>query len=78
MPVVKESRQLKKLMELGGVHVLNLARDGKAYVGFSFACSWDDEHGLGVLTHGERIVLVGEADVSFDEQYALADGGKKI
>jgi hypothetical protein len=78
MPVVMESEQLKGLMKLNGIHVSNLAREGMAYVGLSFSCTWDDEHGLGVMMHGKRVVSVGEADVAFDEQYAEGDGGKRL
>jgi hypothetical protein len=35
------------------------------YVGFEFGCTWDDEHGLGVLMHGERVVDVGGAETAF-------------
>lgn len=36
-------------------------------VGFSFHCTWDDEHGCGVLTHDGNVVAVGESDTVFDE-----------
>ena len=36
-----------------------------AYVGWEFGCTWDDEHGLGVMTHGNPIVNVGAADIAF-------------
>lgn len=34
-------------------------------MGFELDCNWDEEHGLGVLMHKNRVVKVGQADVSF-------------
>jgi hypothetical protein len=76
MPKIKKSHELKNLIGLGTVHVLNVAREGKAYVGFEFGCEWDVEHGLGVMTHGKRVVAVGDASDSFEEWRATEDGGK--
>ena len=78
MPAIKDAKGLKKLIGLGTVHVLNVAKRGQAYVGFEFGCEWDDEHGLGVMTHQDRVVSVGEADVSFLQWVAEEDGGKAL
>ena len=39
-------------------------RNGIPYVGYEFSNTWDDEHGLGMQLIGNRIVLLGGADVS--------------
>jgi len=78
MPPLKSASQLKKLMGLGTVHILNIAKGGQAYVGFEFGCEWDEEHGFGVMTHKLRMVEVGQGDSSFDEGIAEDDGGKEI
>ena len=38
---------------------------GFARVGWSFACTWDEEHGLGVSTHKDVVEEVGTDDVAF-------------
>ena len=58
---------------LSNVHVLRVARDGIAYVGFEFGCAWEEEHGLGVMMHRDRVVAAGGADVSFLEWIAEED-----
>lgn len=78
MPVIKDRRELSKLIRLDTVHVLNIARAEQAYVGFQCRCSWDDEHDLGVLTHKGRVVEIGHADTAFDVHAARKDGGKAI
>jgi hypothetical protein len=70
---VSESDELRSLVGLSGVHVLSVARDGVAYIGFEFGCVWDGEHGAGVMTHLGRVVATGQADVSFLEWIARRD-----
>lgn len=41
------------------------AADGLAYIGLQLGCDWDDEHGLGIVLHGTRVVEIGEADIAF-------------
>ena len=36
-------------------------------------CTWDDEHGLGFMVHGDRVVKLGGADTSFLEWVAERD-----
>jgi hypothetical protein len=65
LPDVTEPSGLRSLIGLSSVHVLAVARDGAAYIGFEFGCVWDGEHGAGVMTHRGRVVATGQADVSF-------------
>ena len=73
MPEVTEAGQFRSLLGLSNVHVLAVAKDGTAYVGFEFGCTWDTEHGLGIMTHRGRVVEVGGADTSFLEWIAERD-----
>jgi hypothetical protein len=50
-------------------------KGGIPYVGFSFRCTWEEEHGLGALMHGTRTVDIGGADTSFLLWVARKDGG---
>jgi hypothetical protein len=65
MPEVSEAGHLRDLLGLSNIHVLTVAKEGTAYIGFEFGCTWDTEHGLGVMTHRGRVVEVGGADTSF-------------
>jgi hypothetical protein len=78
MPVVKTAEQLKNFVGPSTIHVLPVSKSGVTYVGFEFGCDWDEEHGLGVMTHKKRVVEVGGADTSFLEWIATRDGGKMI
>ena len=75
VPLLQEgdAEGLKSLIRLGTVHVLGTSLDGIAYTGFEFACTWDDEHGVGVMTHKDRVIAAGGADHSFLEWIAERD-----
>jgi hypothetical protein len=61
---------LRPLIGLSWVHVLDVFHDGTACIGFEFGCVWDEEHGAGVMTHLGRVIATGQADCSFVEWIA--------
>jgi hypothetical protein len=65
MPDVASVDELKERVRPSFVHVLTDERDGMAFVGFELECAWDEEHGLGVMTHGGRVLEVGQAETAF-------------
>jgi hypothetical protein len=77
MPPIESPDQLKQLIGLSTIHILSVAKGGVAYVGFELGCTWDDEHGLGVMTHRKRVVKLGGADAAFLEWIAENDAHKK-
>jgi hypothetical protein len=58
-------RDLHDHVELLSAHVQADPEDKVAYVGYQLACDWEEEHGLGVLLQGDRVVEVGHADTAF-------------
>jgi hypothetical protein len=73
MPDVDHVSQFKSLIGLSTVHLLNVNKDETAYVGYQFGCTWDDEHGLGIMTHKDKIIQIGGADTSFLTWIAESD-----
>ena len=73
MPDVSSTEEFRRLIGLHNVHVHSLMKEGLPYVGYEFGCTWDDEHGLGVFTHGTRVLEVGGADTAFDLWIAKRD-----
>jgi|GEM_PF-681709 len=65
MPDVSYLSGFKTLIGLSSVHILEVSKHDVAYVGYGFGCTWDDEHGLGVMTHQDRIIEIGGIDTSF-------------
>jgi hypothetical protein len=66
MPALRDPSDLKRLIGLSTVHISSEAKDGIAYVGFELGCDWEKEHGLGVITHKDRIIEVGDSETAFD------------
>lgn len=77
MPEISTPRALMRLIRPSCVHVMAHPKDGFTRVGFGFACSWDEEHGLGVLTHHGVVIAVGEADEAFSEYFTEAELDKE-
>jgi len=58
MPDISSVEDLRQLIGLYAVNVHQIEKDGLPYIGLEFGCTWDEEHGLGVLMHGTRPVEV--------------------
>jgi len=78
LPVIESVEQMKKNVGLGIVHLLPIARDGLAYIGLELGCTWDEEHGAGVILHGSRVVAVGAGDQAFEIPDCFRDGGRDL
>ncbi len=74
---VDEPAQLRPLIGLSSVHVLDVVDKGIACIGFDFGCVWDEEHGAGVMTHNGRVIATGQAVCSFEEWIARHGLDKK-
>jgi hypothetical protein len=73
LPELTEPAQLTGLMQLTAINVFPTAKDGLSYTGYEFVCSWEEEHGLGAMLHGSRVVEVGGADTAILEWIAARD-----
>lgn len=75
MPNIKSAEDFRDLIGLHAINIHQLEKDGSPYVGFEFGCTWDEEHGLGVLMHGTRTVEIGGADTAILLWIAKEDAG---
>ncbi|MDO9179024.1 MAG: hypothetical protein Q7U16_12035 [Agitococcus sp.] len=64
MPDINSIEGFRNLIGLHAVNVHPLEKNGMPYIGFEFGCTWDAEHGLGVLMHGNRTVKISGADTA--------------
>ncbi len=69
LPKLESPEGLKRLIRLHELYFegspCEEPQGGLARVGWSFACTWDEEHGLGVSTHKDVVEEVGTDDVAF-------------
>lgn len=73
MPAASSPNDLRALINLHSINVHQVVKNDLPYAGFLFECTWDDEHGLGVLMHGTRVVEIGGADTAILLWIAEAD-----
>ena len=65
MPNIYDINAFKSMLTPKRVYILNVENEGIAYMGFHFACTWDEEHDFGVMMHKERIVKMGYSECAF-------------
>jgi len=75
MPKIETISDYKDTLEVGFIHIMNCEKDDHAYIGFELECSWDDEHGVGVMMHRDRLVKIGLAEESFNHWNCYDDKG---
>ncbi|MDM1298332.1 hypothetical protein HXZ94_07430 [Empedobacter falsenii] len=73
MPDLKSIDGFSDLLSLQQCYVMNVYKNDFPYFGFSFGCSWDQEHDLGFVTYKDRVVEIGGADLAFDTYTAEDD-----
>ncbi len=73
LPVLSSPDDLRQRIGLYAINIHQTDNAGTPYAGFEFGCTWDDEHGLGVLMHGARLVAIGSGDCAHLLWIAEAD-----
>ncbi|MEQ1666544.1 MAG: hypothetical protein ABL927_14360, partial [Bdellovibrionales bacterium] len=71
MPKLDNSYELTKLIELTQIFVLSNSNLDISFIGFYFACGWDDEHGIGILTHKDTVLQFGQIEEASDEYFKI-------
>lgn len=69
-PELKSIADVKKNISISSIHILGAQKENHSYLGFDCWCSWDEEHGLGVLMHNERCIDAGDhlvASMSYEK-----------
>lgn len=75
VPDIDSIEDFRNVIGLSIIHVLDSNKDGFAYLGYELGCDWDDEHGLGVMMHKDRVVEIGPAETSFNSRITYKDNG---
>lgn len=65
MPDIKGIKGFATLLSPLSFFITSVYKDDIPYIGFSFSCSWDSEHGLGVMTHKDRVIKIDGAEMAF-------------
>jgi hypothetical protein len=65
MPDINDIGGFADLLSPTRFYVVSVYKDDYPFIGFSFSCSWDSEHALGVMTHKDRIIDIEDAEMAF-------------
>ncbi len=76
MPDIDSVEGFKQIIELQSINIHYVINKDYAYVGYTFDCSWDNEHDLGFMTYKDRVIKVGGADTAILEWIAEEDKEK--
>ncbi len=72
MPPLSSPEDLRSVLGLHTLHIHGIEANGVPYVGYEFGCTWEDEHGLGMLMHGATLADLGHADTAMTLWMATA------
>ncbi|WP_437187452.1 DUF6985 domain-containing protein [Planctomicrobium sp. SH668] len=64
LPKIRSPNRLKSLMDVPSINVHQIMESGKPFLGVALECTWDAEHGVGILLHGETPLEIGGADTA--------------
>ena len=78
MPAIQQPEEMLRLIDLRQLFLHDVVRGELPYIGFTFGCTWDQEHQLGVLMHGLHAVEVGDGDVAFNWHVPRQDAAKHV
>jgi len=75
IPEINKIEDFRNCIGLANIHIMSSDKDNFAYIGFELGCEWDEEHGVGVMMHKDRVVAIGQADTAFDSWVTFDDNG---
>jgi Leucine-rich repeat (LRR) protein len=65
LPELHAAEGLNRVIRLTDLFVLDDGTAASAMLGFCFDCTWDGEHGLGVLVRDGRVIALGENQIAW-------------
>ncbi|GIM54882.1 DUF6985 domain-containing protein [Capnocytophaga cynodegmi] len=66
MPNITNIKGFTELLSPTFIYVFSEYQEDIPYIGISFHCMWEQEHGLGVLICKDRVVQISSADIADD------------
>jgi len=65
LPELHAAEGLNRVIRLTDLFVLDDGTAASAMLGFCFDCTWDGEHGLGVLVRDGQVIAIGENQIAW-------------
>ncbi|WP_203362762.1 hypothetical protein [Bacillus sp. REN10] len=61
-PVIGKKEELSSLLQDMGLFIAEREATGLRKIGITFECTWDSNHGLGILLKNEQVAAIGTID----------------
>ncbi|MFV0290280.1 MAG: DUF6985 domain-containing protein [Mangrovibacterium sp.] len=68
MPEITSIEGFSELLSPTTIYIHSKYKDDLPYIGYLFSCTWDSEHGLGILMHNNEVIEIGEGSIAFSLQ----------
>jgi len=65
LPKVRFPERLKDIVGVSCINVHHIDQDGIPFIGVEMGCTWEVEHGVGILLHGSKPLEIGGVDTAF-------------
>lgn len=65
MPDITDISGFAPLLSPNNLYVFSKYEDDVAFIGIGFHCSWEQEYGLGVVIHKDKVIKIGDATDAF-------------
>ena len=74
-PVLKSLAEYENTFGVGNLFIFMHNKNGFSYYGLECGSNSDEEHGLGFVLRLDKVIKIGQAEISFSEYSAFADLG---
>lgn len=64
LPKINNIEELMQVVEVSSINIHPLEKKGIPFIGVELNCPWDDEHGLGILLWGDKVLKIGQGDTA--------------
>jgi len=61
-PTIEKKNDIKTIIRVDEIYIHPFHKNGISYFGIMGDCLWDEEHGLGMIFHNEKLISFGNAD----------------
>lgn len=64
LPEIRFPSHLKNIVGVSSINVHPIEQDSKPFIGVELGCTWEAEHGVGILLLGDEPLEIGGADTA--------------
>ena len=71
IPKTMNATSIKNHIGLSNIYFIEEELDSIGYIGFELGCTWEIEHGLGIMTHKQKILEIDDAETAWSNRSSI-------